>query len=145
MRDRPAARDRAARSPGSGSRLLLGGAYTGIPRYIHRGFWGGRAVIRFGDANGAAETSQDTSSCAQFPSFEVGAWSGAHEDRHREKPNHRAPSTSAGLAYVGRLRTLRALGRVVLHLLAFREAAKSVRLDRRVVDEHVLAAGVRAS
>src|SRR5207248_7324959 len=46
------------------------------------------------------------------------------------------------LADVGRLRSLGALGDLVLHLLTFREAAKSLHLDGGVVDEHVLAATV---
>src|SRR3954447_17346497 len=49
---------------------------------------------------------------------------------------------SAGLADVGRLRPLWPLGDLVLNLLAFREAAETFRLDRGVVDEHVLAAAV---
>src|SRR6266404_1969921 len=50
---------------------------------------------------------------------------------------------SAGFAYVGRLRTLGALGDLEFHLLAFREAAEALCLDRGVVDENVLATGVR--
>src|SRR3954464_4843983 len=49
---------------------------------------------------------------------------------------------SAGLADVGRLRPLWPLGDLVLNLLAFRGAAETFRLDRGVVDEHVLAAAV---
>src|SRR3954462_8174906 len=41
------------------------------------------------------------------------------------------------------LRSLGALGDLVLHLLTFREAAESLHLDGGVVDEHVLAAAIR--
>src|SRR5207302_5653814 len=53
----------------------------------------------------------------------------------RERP-------STGLANVGRLRPLGAFGHLVLHLLPFGEASETLRLNRGVVDEHVLPASV---
>src|SRR5712671_5988377 len=50
---------------------------------------------------------------------------------------------STDLADVGRLRALGPVLHVVLDLLALRQAAKPLGLDGGMVDEHVLAAGVR--
>src|SRR2546425_7593362 len=50
---------------------------------------------------------------------------------------------SADLADVRRLGSFRTLLHVELDLLALGQAAKSLRLDRGVMDEHVLAAAVR--